>query len=843
MTMTRLMERMAAALAATALLVPLAGLTAGTAMADDATAGVSASVASVADAEPASGTPSVAAASGVATGTVGSDAVADAAGAVPTADGGEGSSCGQGQGAATGRTDASETSDASDAQGQATDSDDSSVSSDADAVDVTLFGITDFHGHIENGGYLATALEQTRRRNPNTLFVGAGDMVGASAYASSIQDDVPAMAQLRAMGLSVSATGNHEFDRGAADLATRIIPGMAPADYVAANVSGGPLDGVLKPYVVRNVDGKRIAFVGGVLGSLRTSVSPAGMKGVDVTDPIEAINSYADELSDGDESNGEADAVIALLHDDASTATGLDANVDAVLAGHTHIDQNDHRTASGAPILQSACYGRSYSTLDLAIEGEGRDAKVTVSDAGIHQVFEEDGTPLYEADPTVQRIADDAQAEADRIGGEKVGTIAAGSTFNRGSDVIGDLSRTDWNRGTESTLGILQGDATLWAVNHAMGEGSADIGVINPGGMKADLDPNGDGIVTRQEAHDVLPYGNTNAIVTLTGAQLRTMLEQQWQPEDEGTPVRWLGLSSNVTYRYTTDVRTVDGRQQWRGHVFDLRINGEPVRDDARYRVAGNAFLLTGSDRFSVFTEGTDYVDTGFVDLDGFLDYLKAHPGLVAPKARRSVGFSDIRLDGDTLRFDVTGLSFTTDEAKPIAVELSVNGVDLGVVEGVRNDYYRGVTTGPGAGWVPVTATLTGEERARMMGDGQGASLVSHASDGSAVLRQAGGVHFRTAEVVPLFTPAEVAAAKERHDTSTTPQEGGGIEGTGNAPEWPHGTLDTTAPQPDDDTVESLGRTGAGVAFATSFVALLGTLGAVLALLHRRRERTDAAGV
>lgn len=671
-----------------------------------------------------------------------------------------------------------------------------------DSTDVTLFGITDFHGHIENGAYLATALKQTEAKNPNTLFVGAGDLVGASAYASSIQKDVPATDQLKAMGLEVSAVGNHEFDQGADDLVNRIVPQIAPGQYVVANVTGGALEGKIQPYVIEEVGGKKVAFIGGVFESLLSSVSPAGMKGITVTDPVKAINQYADQLSDGSEANGEADAVVALVHGDADDLKGLDANVDAAFAGHTHLKKQT-TTDAGAPVLQAASYGEAFATVDLKIEGSGAQAKVTAVDPKVNDVFAADGTtPLYEADAAVKKIDDDAQAKAKEIGKKQVGTIDADSTFNRGSDKVGDLTGRGNNRGVESTLGDMEGGAALWAANYSLGDGAADIGVINAGGLRADLDANNDKVITYQEAHDVLPFGNTNAVVTLTGKQLKTLFEQQWQPAGAQRPVLWLGVSSNVSYQYTTDEETVDGVVVPRGHVFNLAVNGKQVADDATYKVAGNSFLLSGGDNFTVFQQGTGYVDTGFVDLDGFVEYLKANPGLKANRSRLSAGFANVKLNGDVLSFDVNGLSYTTDETKPIALDLHVNGVDFGVTEGVNASNYGEATNQPGAGWVTVSKTMSADEKAKLIG-----------ADGK--------VMWNTAEVKPLYTEAEVQAAKDARQHTDNAGNAGNAGSAGNAGNA--GNAGSTA----DAKTADLAATGADVVLIAAVLASLAIAGFV----------------
>nr|WP_239512364.1 5'-nucleotidase C-terminal domain-containing protein [Bifidobacterium aerophilum] len=690
---------------------------------------------------------------------------------------------------------------------------------------VTLFGITDFHGHIENGGYLATALKETKTANPNTLFVGAGDLVGASAFESSIANDVPAMDQLKAMGLTVSATGNHEYDKGASDLANRIVPGIAPAKYVVANVTGDVLKGKVEPYVIEESGGKKIAFIGGIFATLADSVSPAGMKGITVTDPIEAINKYADQLSDGDPSNGEADAVVALVHADANDLKNLDANVDAVLAGHTHLYETA-KTNSGAPIIETANYGVEYSTTDLEISGSGQGAKVTAT-AAKHDVFTQDANgksvPLFEADPAVNQIYLDAKAAADAKGNEVLGTLADDATFNRGASKPGDLTTRGNNRGVESTLGILNGNAAKWAAEQS-GQ-KADIGVINAGGMRADLDPNDDKQVTLKEAHDVLPFGNSNAVVTLTGAQLKTLIEQQWQPADAQRPVLWLGFSDNVDYQYDTYVATVDGKQVPRGAVHDLTVNGKAVRDDDKYLIAGNSFLLAGGDNFTVFQQGTGYVDTGYIDFDGFSDYLKAHPKLESAKTRHSAGFSAAHLASDgTVTFTVSGFAFTADEPRPWGVRLVANGVDFGNLTGLD---FTGEEQGPGAGSLTVTRKLTAAERAAFVAAADKAPAAAKdaaAADGGALAIGDATVKTLLTKPAPEPTPEPEPTPTPEPQRPGRPQQNGGQ--TANPSAKPQAGVSPTV----------LSSTGASVAWMALAAAVLVALGGIgLAALGVRR--------
>ncbi len=669
-----------------------------------------------------------------------------------------------------------------------------------EATTVQLVGITDFHGSINNGVYLTSAVKQAKENNPNTLVVGVGDMVGASIFASSINEDKPAMEQLKNMGMTLTAIGNHEFDKGPKDITGRILPGMSPIGYLAANVSG--LDGV-EPYRIETVAGKRIAFIGGIYGNIGESLSPAQSASVRFGDPIKAVNRIADQLSDGDESNGEADAVVALIHSDADTLLDLNANVDLALGGHSHKDKL-MTTNAGRPVVESASGGTDFSLSTLVFDDDG---SVTAS-TSIEPVYDSTGkTPLYEADEQAQQIYEDAQESMQSAGKRTVGTVAQGSSFNRGSSSIG------LNKGTESTLGRLNADAVLWGLNE-MGV-KTDIGVTNSGSLRTDLDANDDGVITYMEIYESTPYGNTEMVTTLTGAQLKAVLESQWRdvPEGEWDSVKWLGISSNVTFHYeVTRTTSTDesGTEQTYAHgrVFDLKVNGEAVSDEDTFRVGGNNYLLSGGDGFGVFGEGADSLDTGYVDIDVMSSYLEAHQNLESARERASTGFSDLKIDGNTVSFTVSGMSFTTDEAKPIAVDLHVNGVDFGVAEHMDTSAVPNV---PAAGSVQVSRELTTEELATFLACGE---------------------TFASAQVKVLFTDEEVAAAKasrEHHDSDSGSDSGSDSDAKDS------GETDTTGVGR-VSSAKTIARTGSNVSIMTVLTGLLLLCGG-FSLMMRRRDR------
>ncbi|PLS29032.1 metallophosphoesterase, partial [Bifidobacterium parmae] len=237
---------------------------------------------------------------------------------------------------------------------------------------VTIADITDFHGHIERGETNAAGFALADAHNPgNMVPVSAGDLVGGSPYESAFEKDKPTLDMAKAWGLTVSAVGNHEFDRGVEDFNDRIADPANGIDWLSANVSAAnkSSNGLLnhvKDYTIRTVNGKRVAFVGALTDALGTVATPKITRDADLDETaVHAINRVADQLSDGDEANGEADAVVALIHADASAAAGtgaaaLDRNVDLVYAGHSHALKR-MRTAAGAPVIEAGSFGRDMA--------------------------------------------------------------------------------------------------------------------------------------------------------------------------------------------------------------------------------------------------------------------------------------------------------------------------------------------------------------------------------------------------------------------------------------------------------------------------------------------------
>ncbi len=559
--------------------------------------------------------------------------------------------------------------------------------------EVNLLNINDFHGRIDaNTVKFAGTVEQLRAASgdANTAFISAGDNIGASLFASASQDDKPTIDVLNALDLKASAVGNHEFDKGWADLEGRIRD-AANWDYLGANVyAKGTTTPVLDEYKVLDVNGVRVAVIGAITQETPTLVTPSGISMLDFGDPVAAVNRVAKTITDGNL----ADVIVAEYHEGAGAGTPdgatfeeevaaagafreivtqTSASVNAIFTGHTHKQYAWDAPIPGAapdaalktrPVLQTGSYGENIGQITLTVDPASKKV-VSYTQGNVPRTKTDDATLVAEFPrvASVKAITDKALADAKVAGSVPVGKISADITTAQTFDAAtGKYTRDD--RSNESTLGNLVGDALLSALKGEQ-TGGAEIGVVNPGGLRADLlyknEGFPDGVVTYANANAVLPFVNNLWTTSLTGAQVKTMLEQQWQTNADGTipsrPFLNLGLSRNVDYTY-------DRTRAMGDHITSVTINGEPLDLERSYRVGTFSFLATGGDNFRIFTEGTNTKDSGLIDRDAWIAYLGEQSAVapIAPDfARRGV--------------EVVGMPGTVD-AKG-SVSFTLNKLDL----------------------------------------------------------------------------------------------------------------------------------------------------------------------
>lgn len=537
-------------------------------------------------------------------------------------------------------------------------------------VTVGIVAINDFHGSLESprqsvpapdgkggtvrvpaGGaaYLASAIDTVRAKYPYHLTVSAGDLISASQLASSIYLDEPTVGVANRFGLDFNAVGNHEFDRGRNELLrmqrggcaqlTARKPcqveqfGGAKFQFLSASTITENGQTLFPAYGIRTF-GKgrkvvRIGVIGLTLKGTSDLVTPGGIKGLTFADEAQSINALVPVLK----AKG-ADAIVVLIHqggqqdkpDDPSGCAGftgeirpildaLDSRVDLVVSGHTHKSYvcNYGDLNAGHPVLLTSAgvYGEEVTDITLQIDpaahrvvskravnvivqsGSYTGALGPVSPTTIYPQF----APRADVAGYVQTYVDASKAFAQKPAGHLAGPASG------------------------KALGQLIADSQL-AATRSVG---AQIAFMNLFGVRTGLVPGEGGQVTFGDLYAVQPFGNTLITQTMTGAEIKAVLEQGF---DTNGPNQVLTPSAGLTYRY--DLSRVIGDR-----VSDLMLDGKPLDSAANYRVTTNNFLAQGGDSFTLLAKQRDAV-IGAVDLDSMQAWLEAVPLRAVPSEDRA---------------------------------------------------------------------------------------------------------------------------------------------------------------------------------------------------------------
>jgi 5'-nucleotidase len=492
---------------------------------------------------------------------------------------------------------------------------------DGTADNVLAGGVTFFASH----------LDALRATEPNTVVVSAGDLVGASPLLSALFHDEPTVEAMNLVGLDINAVGNHEFDEGTSELLRMQFGGCHPVDgcldgngfagasfeFLAANVSTGGDRTLFPAYSIREFDGVKVAFIGMTLEGTPEVVTPTGVAGLEFRDEVETVNALVPEL----QAQG-VYAILVVLHEGGiqtglysqcagisgpivAIVEGVDDEVDAFITGHTH--QAYDCVIDGKSVTSAASFGRLITDIDLTIDATTGDVVEIVTN---NVIVTRSVAPAGAVQTLLDRYDVLVAPLRDRVIGE----------------IAGALTRPNLEAipSGESTLGNVIADAQLAATQAppAPDLGPSEIAFMNPGGIRADLAA---GVVTFGDAFAVQPFGNNLVTMTLTGAQIEILLEQQFS----AARTTILQVSSGFAYEWSASAPFGD-----RIDPDSITLDGEIIDPAGEYRVTVNSFLAPGGDSFSVLAAGERRLGAE-LDLDALEDYLAANRPLAVPALGR----------------------------------------------------------------------------------------------------------------------------------------------------------------------------------------------------------------
>jgi 2',3'-cyclic-nucleotide 2'-phosphodiesterase / 3'-nucleotidase / 5'-nucleotidase len=484
-----------------------------------------------------------------------------------------------------------------------------------DPVKVQLLGLNDLHGQLDTDTrvgtqlagsmeYTSAAIRQREATNENTLLVHAGDMIGGSPLVSALFQDEPTVEVMESMGFDVGTLGNHEFDEGIAELRRMINGGehtKGTAGYdgmnfpvIAANAydnATGEL--ITSPYVVKEVGGVKLGFIGVVTQETPDMIVTKGNENLRITDEAEAINKYTTELK----AQG-IQAIVVLAHNpavqngytdafDASViAENVDDEVDVIFSGHNHV-LND-KIVDNKIIVQAYSYGSAFSDVDLELNPV--TGEIIKKEAEVVTVYQADYTP----DPAVSAIM---KKYEDLIAPMKAEVVGNSSTT---------LARAYPSTTVEfgdNGLGNLIADGMVAAMD-------TDFALMNGGGVRAQLDA---GEVTFGDLFAIQPFGNVLNKINLSGADLEVVLNKQIT--DRGLDYHISGFKYTFTYDAVTKT----------GKVVDIFLpDGSKIDPAKEYSVVVNNYMYgNASYGIGALAKG---LEVGPEDIQATVDYVKTLP-------------------------------------------------------------------------------------------------------------------------------------------------------------------------------------------------------------------------
>ena len=559
-------------------------------------------------------------------------------------------------------------------------------------TDLHVLAFNDLHGNLEAGGnniygrfaggaaYLAKAVKDRQALyGSKQATVFAGDNIGASPLANGLFFEEPVTIASNLMNVDFASVGNHEFDKGSAELqriqrggcrpegctaapyakangrTTNTYPG-ADFQYLSANVvvdaTGKTLFPAFGTQRFRTDSGRKVevGFIGEVLEATPTIVTPTGVAGLTFQDEADAANKAARKLR-----HEGVDTQVLVIHEGgfqgapaalngcagnlagspiADIASRLDPSIKVIVSAHTHAEYRCTITTNGVTrlITSAASFGRILTDITLTVDDRtGELVAASAENSIVENALNPSGPGVVRQpdvsreDPAVQAVVQQYVTASAPLSNQVIGRIQ------------GDLLRAGSPLG-ESTLGDVIADSQLAATAPA-DLGGAVVAFMNPGGIRQDLraadqSSGGEAIgeVTYGEAFTVQPFGNSLVTKTMTGDMLRRLLQQQFVGCGGQATQRILQVSATFRYERDAAATTCEGR------IGRIWVGGVEVTPTASFRVTMNNFLATGGDGFAVFNEGADALG-GAQDIDALVAaFGAAEPaGIAVPALDRIV--------------------------------------------------------------------------------------------------------------------------------------------------------------------------------------------------------------
>ena len=523
---------------------------------------------------------------------------------------------------------------------------DTAAATDAETkTEATMAGKTvilhtnDVHGAVDGYAYIAQLKADYEAKGAEVILVDAGDYSQGKTYVS-VTKGADAVTMMNAAGYDVVTLGNHEFDYGYAQLKENM--SKAKFKVVCADVfneDGTPIFDANYTYTTKS--GVKVGFFGMETPETQTKANPALIKGLTFATGDAFTKAAADQVA----ALKDADVVICLAHlgIDAESApyrsTDLYAavkGIDFIIDGHSHTVMT--KGEKGEPIQST---GTAFANIGVIVID---NATKKIESNSLFEIKEDTAK-----DATVAAAA---KTIVDRVDAEY------GVVFAKSEVTLNGAKAPNGNRDSETNNGDLITDAMIWKVMQNKEGLTVDadhvVAITNGGGIRAAIKP---GDVTKKDINTVLPFGNTVAVIYVTGAELLEALEASTYSLPVGgfPQVAGINFTLSTAVAYDANAETYPASTYYGpksiNRVVINSINGKEFKADDTYAVVTNNFVAGGGDTYYAFAAASAQFDTGIPLDEAVMEYVtKELKGVIgeqyaAPQGRILMNpFKDVKV-------------------------------------------------------------------------------------------------------------------------------------------------------------------------------------------------------
>ena len=468
----------------------------------------------------------------------------------------------------------------------------------------------DVHGAVNGYACIAALKADYEAKGAEVILVDAGDFSQGTTYVS-VTKGADAVTMMNAAGYDVVTLGNHEFDYGYAQLKENM--SKAKFKVVCADVfneNGTPIFDANYTYTTKS--GVKVGFFGMETPETQTKANPALIKGLTFATDDAFTKAAADQVA----ALKDADVVICLAHlgIDAESApyrsTDLYAavkGIDFIIDGHSHTVMT--KGENGEPIQST---GTAFANIGVIVID---NATKKIESNSLFEV-KEDTAKDETVSAAAKTIVDRVDAEYDVV-------------FAKSEVTLNGAKAPNGNRDSETNNGDLITDAMIWKVMQNKEGLTVDadhvVAITNGGGIRAAIKP---GDVTKKDINTVLPFGNTVAVIYVTGAELLEALEASTYSLPVGgfPQVAGINFTLSTAVAYDANAETYPASTYYGpksiNRVVINSINGKEFKADDTYAVVTNNFVADGGDTYYAFAAASAQFDTGIPLDEAVMEYV-----------------------------------------------------------------------------------------------------------------------------------------------------------------------------------------------------------------------------